>query len=83
MMILDGLQNPLEDDSSLDDGVNRSPMLPGLFLNLSQLFPSRLVGSRGIRNPFWKRIAHRIDHMDNDQHRLVPQSDCLGIAKRR
>src|ERR1700745_1969654 len=82
-MIRNRLQDPLENDPSLNNRMDRNSVMPRLFLYPAQLFTSRLVGSRVVRNALRKSIAYGVDDMDNDQHGLMPQRDSLGVAKRR
>jgi hypothetical protein len=63
--------------------MNWNAVLAGFFLDLPQFLTGGLICGGVIGNAFRKRIADRIDDVDNDQGGFMPQGDGLSIAKRR
>ena len=83
LMIPQRQQNPLAHDPRFHPRMNRNALLPHFRLNPPQLLARRFITAHRHRCARRKRIPDRIDHMDQQQHRVPQPRQFLRAAQCR
>ena len=76
-------QYPLAHDTRLHPRVHRDPLLLHFRFDSRQLFLRGPVQFHRRRRAFRKRVAHRIDHVDQQQHRVLQPRQFLRATQSR